>query len=193
MLYTRPCSLHFVLHEVLAGILVTFCPSSTWAACCTAPSHAVPCVAMHALLCCAEGVHPLHAMVHALQALRLQPAVHHQQLLVQLLRHLLAGCGLSACWGGAERQQRTSRLLLRPPLGCHRLNPLDLSLPHSPARVPVRLFPPLVFTSSRHCPRYNGGASLCVCTPAVGCSVGSKCVQVCRDHDHYWDLAVTPI
>lgn len=132
-------------------------------------------------------------MLYVLQALRLQPVVHHQQLLVQLLQHLLAGCGLSACWGAAERQQRTSRLLLRTPLGCHRLNPLDLSLPHSPARVLVRLSPQLVFISNAHRLSCNRGALLCVCMPALCYSLSSERLQIYPDHDHSRDPALSLI
>lgn len=130
----------------------------------------------YAALCCAvlKLCTTFRLLLYALQALRLRPVAHHQQLLVQLLQHLLAGCGLSACWGAAERQQRISRLLLLHPLGCHWLNPLDPSLRHSQARAPVRLSPTLVFTSKGHRPSCNGGALLCVwhaCQPYIICLV----------------------
>lgn len=135
-------------------------------------------------------------MLYVLQAPRLQPVVHHHQLLVQLLQHLLAGYGLSACWGAAGRQQRTSKLLLPHPLGCPRLHPLDPSLRHSPTRAPVRLSPQLVFISKGHHPSCNGGALLCVCmhaSPIIDYySLGSEHLQsVCSNYDASWDLALT--
>lgn len=105
-------------------------------------------------------------MLYALQAQQLQPVVHHQQLLVQLLRHLLAGSGLSACWEEAERQQKISRLSLQHPLGCPWLNRLDLVPPHLLAQAPVPLSLQLAFISNVHRLSCSGVLSLsCGCQP----------------------------
>lgn len=142
------CCTCCAVHSVLYTLCFTCCTvyPVLYSLCCT-------CCALHQVLstlCCAPSCCircAVSPVFYTLQAQQPQLTLVHQQLLVRRLQHLLAGFGHSACWGAAERQQRTLRLLPQHPLGYPWLKPLALAIPPSLAQLPMFLSLLLVLTS----------------------------------------------